>query len=139
MPDMATRERARRGDWLDEFQSELPAYRRRLGRKVAAARALRDWTQGQLATATGINRQAISLLEKGRRGLLVEEVYLIAYATGVPLQWFFGPLDEVPERSTTPEYFSGKPFVSPRPALILFHWSPRRSTSSRRVCAAEID
>jgi transcriptional regulator with XRE-family HTH domain len=57
-----------------------------LGRRIAAARELRDLTQHELAARAGLTQATIARLEKGRKpGLRLETIVAIAEALGVSL------------------------------------------------------
>jgi hypothetical protein len=64
--------------------SNLPV-RERLGRRIRSLRALRGWTQGDLAEASGLHRSYVSSVERGERNVGVENLVLLADAFGVTL------------------------------------------------------
>ena len=61
------------------------SFRVRLGRRIRAERALRNWTQGDLADASGMHRSYVSSVERGERNVGVENLVLIASAFGLTL------------------------------------------------------
>lgn len=72
-----------------------------LGRRVAQARDAADITQEGLARAVGLDRTAITRLEKGERKLNVPELVSIAQALGRPLSFFVdAPVSAVVSRRT---------------------------------------
>ena len=54
-----------------------------IGRVIAAARKQRSLSQEQLALEAGLHRTYISLVERGRKGLTLHSLILIADALGV--------------------------------------------------------
>ena len=72
----------------------------KLGRRIAAARELRDLTQHELATRAGLTQATIARIEKGRKpGLRLETIVAIAETLGVSL-------DGLVSRETEGELFS---------------------------------
>lgn len=61
------------------------AVRIRLGRRIRSLRALRGWTQADLAEASGLHRSYVSSVERGERNVGVENLVLIADAFGLSL------------------------------------------------------
>ncbi|WP_369374650.1 helix-turn-helix domain-containing protein [Promicromonospora sp. Populi] len=63
-----------------------------LGRRLTQARELAGMTQDSLARAVGLDRTAVTRLEKGERKLSVPELVEIAEAVGRPLSYFVAPV-----------------------------------------------
>lgn len=61
----------------------------RFGRRVREAREALGWTQQDLASATGIDRVSLSLIEAGSREVGVSRVYLLAAALRVSPGYLF--------------------------------------------------
>ena len=53
-----------------------------IGRRVAALRQIMDWSQSELGAQIGMNQEAISRAERGKRPFTFEELLAIAAATG---------------------------------------------------------
>lgn len=68
-----------------------------LGRRVAAARAVADLSQQQLADTLGIQRSAVSDIENGVRKLTAVELAPLAAALDCGIGWLLGtePVDSV--------------------------------------------
>ena len=63
----------------------------KLGRRLAAARELRDLTQQELANRAGLTQATIARIEKGRKpGLRLDTIVAIAEALGVSLDALVG-------------------------------------------------
>lgn len=56
-----------------------------IGKRVRLARLSQELTQEQLASAAGISRSFISLIEKGTHGIDVVRLYRLAAVLGMPL------------------------------------------------------
>jgi DNA-binding XRE family transcriptional regulator len=67
---------------LDDADRE---FLRRLGQRVADHRTARGMTQGELASAAGITRGHVCLVEKGRHNVTVVLLRRLADAVGVPV------------------------------------------------------
>jgi transcriptional regulator with XRE-family HTH domain len=67
----------------------LAEYRTHFGHRVAAIRELRQWTQEQLAEASGFDRKTINRIENGRHSPSLDRVFVLADALGVePVELF---------------------------------------------------
>ena len=62
---------------------EVAAFLRVVGRRIRLLRHTQELSQDQLATATGISRSFISLIEHGERGANVTRLYKLARVLGV--------------------------------------------------------
>jgi DNA-binding XRE family transcriptional regulator len=63
----------------------------KLGRRLAAARELRDLTQQALANRAGLTQATIARIEKGRKpGLRLDTIVAVAEALGVSLDALVG-------------------------------------------------
>ncbi len=76
---------------------------RRVGRRVAQARADRGWTQEQLAEAIGIEPVSLSRLETGDRALSLTTLGLIADALGLGLGALIGIEVDLPRADLDPQ------------------------------------
>jgi transcriptional regulator with XRE-family HTH domain len=63
-----------------------------LGQRLTQARELAGMTQDSLARAVGLDRTAVTRLEKGERKLSVPELVAIAETVGQPLSYFVAPV-----------------------------------------------
>ena len=57
--------------------------------RLRLLRAAREWTQEQLAAATGVSRQAINALETERHDPSLDLAYRIASAFALPVEQVF--------------------------------------------------
>ena len=57
--------------------------------RLRVLRAEREWTQEQLASTTGVSRQAINALETERHDPSLDLAYRIAAAFGLPVEQVF--------------------------------------------------
>lgn len=63
-----------------------------IGRRVKAARDARDWTQDQLSQGLGLNdRQSVSDIENGKRGLKPEELLALSDLLDRDIEFFIDP------------------------------------------------
>jgi transcriptional regulator with XRE-family HTH domain len=62
-----------------------------LGKRVRILRLTREMTQDDLATATGMSRSFVSLIEHGAHGIDVVRLLRLAAALEVPLADLLGP------------------------------------------------
>jgi Zn-dependent peptidase ImmA (M78 family)/transcriptional regulator with XRE-family HTH domain len=63
-----------------------------IGYRVKAARELKDWTQNQLCEKLGLNdRQSISDIENGKRGLKPDELVLLTEVLDCEIDFFLDP------------------------------------------------
>ncbi|WP_258907788.1 helix-turn-helix domain-containing protein [Actinokineospora sp. UTMC 2448] len=62
----------------------LAENRARFGHRVAALRQGREWTQEQLAEASGFDRKTINRIENGRHAPSLDRVFVLADALNVP-------------------------------------------------------
>ncbi|MFD0204733.1 MULTISPECIES: helix-turn-helix domain-containing protein [Saccharothrix] len=70
----------------------LAENRARFGHRLAALRQGREWTQEQLAEASGFDRKTINRIENGRHSPSLDRVFVLADALGVaPLELFRWP------------------------------------------------
>ncbi|MEO6087309.1 MAG: helix-turn-helix transcriptional regulator [Umezawaea sp.] len=61
----------------------------RFGHRVATLRLDADWTQEQLAEASGFDRKTINRIENGRHSPSLDRVFVLAIALGVePVELF---------------------------------------------------
>lgn len=59
-----------------------------LGERLRMLREMKDWTQGDLAEASGVEQSSISNYEAGKRaGVPLAHVMRLADALGTPLQF----------------------------------------------------
>lgn len=66
--------------------------RTRFGHRIAALRLERDWTQEQLAEASGFDRKTVNRIENGRHSPSLDRVFILAHALDVqPLELFQRP------------------------------------------------
>jgi predicted nucleotidyltransferase/DNA-binding transcriptional regulator YiaG len=65
-----------------------PPSKESIGRKVAEARRSLGLSQARLARAVGLDRTALSKIERGARGLSALELARMAKALDRPLAWF---------------------------------------------------
>jgi transcriptional regulator with XRE-family HTH domain len=72
-----------------ELPAELVMERQRDGDRIRGLRSARGWNQDQLAEAAGVDRNTVSRIETGSRGLSINAYYLIAQALEVPLWRLF--------------------------------------------------
>lgn len=63
----------------------------RLGERIAEGRALRRFTQAQLAQATSMDRSALAKIETGQRRVSALELANIADALDLRIDWFTSP------------------------------------------------
>lgn len=61
------------------------ARRRALGDRIREERTARKLSQERLAELAGLDRQAINKIELGRQAVLIDNLFRIARALGVPL------------------------------------------------------
>lgn len=79
-----------------------------LGERIIRARDLAGQSQVALGNSVGLNRSAISRLEKGERKVSVPELVLIAQALGRPLSFFVSePVPAVVSRRQDSEHAHG--------------------------------
>ena len=71
----------------DDGISELPSYDQVMGGAIRCVRDARGMTQQELAGASNLSVNYISLLETGRRGLSDHALRRIARALKVPILW----------------------------------------------------
>jgi transcriptional regulator with XRE-family HTH domain len=60
-----------------------------LGRRIRRRRVKMGFSQLRLAREAGLSKSFISFLERGKRGILLENVLVLAPALGVKPGWFF--------------------------------------------------
>lgn len=56
-----------------------------LGKRIAEARALLNWSQRELAEIVGLSRSSVNSVERGQQHLLVGDAILIAKVLGLRL------------------------------------------------------
>lgn len=79
-----------------------------LGRRLASSREVAGMTQTDLAQAVGLDRSAVSRMEKGERKLSVPELVTVAQALGRPLAFFVDePVTAVVNRRRDAEHSHG--------------------------------
>lgn len=66
-----------------------------IGARIKRVRETRRLTQAQLAAALGVERQAVTNWERGRRPTL-ENLYQISIKTSVAMEWFMDGPDNLP-------------------------------------------
>ena len=66
-----------------------------IGARIKRVRETHQLTQAQLAAALGVERQAVTNWERGRRPTL-ENLYQISKNTNVPMEWFMSGADDMP-------------------------------------------
>jgi XRE family transcriptional regulator, aerobic/anaerobic benzoate catabolism transcriptional regulator len=67
-------------------EPDAEAYLRALGKRVRILRLTRELTQEELAAASGMSRNFVSLIEHGAHGVDVVRLLRLAAALGVPLE-----------------------------------------------------
>ena len=67
----------------DDADPECTAFLRMVGRRIRVLRYQREMTQEELADATGISRNFISVIEHGQHGMNLIRLLAIARAVGV--------------------------------------------------------
>lgn len=60
-----------------------------LGRRVAQARSIVEWTQARLAERVGVERSVLAKIESGTRRVSASELVALAAALERPVDWFF--------------------------------------------------
>jgi transcriptional regulator with XRE-family HTH domain len=70
--------------------TEVAVWLRGLGRRVRLLRLTREMTQDELATASGMSRSFVSLIEHGAHGVDVVRLLRLAAALEVPLGELLG-------------------------------------------------
>ena len=63
--------------------------RRLIGTRLRSLRMARGWSQEQLGERAGLDRRTISSIELGSRSPLLDHLFLIADALGVPARRIF--------------------------------------------------
>jgi len=71
-------------------------HRRAVGKKIRALRLAQGLTQEALALRSGVTRNVLIDVESGRRGILYERLFDIAYALNLPISTLF-EFDTPPE------------------------------------------
>jgi transcriptional regulator with XRE-family HTH domain len=66
-----------------------------IGARIKRVRETRRMTQAQLAAVLGVERQAVTNWERGRRPTL-ENLYQISKNTNVAMEWFMAGRDDLP-------------------------------------------
>jgi len=66
---------------------------RLIGDRIRIARAYRKWNQDELGEAIGVTFQQVQKYENAANRVSVSRLMSIAVATGMPLSFFFEPLD----------------------------------------------
>jgi transcriptional regulator with XRE-family HTH domain len=74
----------------DRGELDPEAYLRALGKRVRILRLTRELTQEELATAAGMSRSFVSLIEHGSHGVDVIRLIRLAAALDVPLAELIG-------------------------------------------------
>ena len=69
---------------------DVDLWLRALGRRVRILRLTKEMTQDDLATAAGMSRSFVSLIEKGSHGVDVVRLLRLAAALDVPLAELIG-------------------------------------------------
>jgi transcriptional regulator with XRE-family HTH domain len=67
------------------MEDDADAFEAALAVVIHEHRAQRGWSLERLASAAGLHRTSIGLVERGSRGLSAAAAYRIAAALGVPL------------------------------------------------------
>lgn len=76
-----------------------------LAARIAEARKAADMTQEHLAAAIGVDRTALSLIEKGERKASAVELVKLAAVLDIPLAWFVrDPLPAMTRRREAVEF-----------------------------------
>ncbi len=63
--------------------------RKKFGRRIIGLRGERDWTQEDLAAASGISTRSISSIENGVYSVTLDTIQKLARGLGVPLAELF--------------------------------------------------
>ena len=71
-----------------------------IGQRIRLARELRKMTQGELAEACGITRQAVVLWEKGESEPGAAKLYKAADFLGATIEWLLTGSGEGPESNS---------------------------------------
>jgi transcriptional regulator with XRE-family HTH domain len=79
----------------------LAENRTRFGHRIAALRLQRDWTQEQLAEASGFDRKTVNRIENGRHSPSLDRVFILADALGIQPPELFHRPGPWPEPSQT--------------------------------------
>jgi transcriptional regulator with XRE-family HTH domain len=74
---------------MDDTEKEL---RRAVGRRLRSARRLVELTQEEVATAAGVSRSMVALVEQGTHGIDVYRLRRMAVAVGMDLAELFDEL-----------------------------------------------
>ena len=74
----------------DSGELDLEEYLRALGKRVRILRLTRELTQEELATAAGMSRSFVSLIEHGSHGIDVVRLIRLAAALDIPLAELLG-------------------------------------------------
>ena len=70
----------------DSADVDVEGYLRALGKRIRILRLTRELTQEELAAATGMSRNFVSLVEQGSSGVDVVRLVRIAAALEVPIE-----------------------------------------------------
>jgi transcriptional regulator with XRE-family HTH domain len=78
---------------MDDNENEL---RRTIGKRLRLARLVAELTQDQVATAAGVSRSMVALIEHGAHGVDVYRLRRMAAASGTSLTALFDEPDGRP-------------------------------------------
>lgn len=67
----------------------LPNIRKKFGARITGLRDERNWTQEDLAAASGVSTRSISSIENGVYSVTLDTAYKLARALGLPLAELF--------------------------------------------------
>ncbi len=70
--------------------------KQQLGMRIAYLRKVRGWSQLDLSLESGVNRNYISDLEKGRRNPTLDVLERISDAFGITLEVLFKGVENIP-------------------------------------------
>lgn len=70
--------------------------KQQLGMRIAYLRKVRGWSQLDLSLESGVNRNYISDLEKGRRNPTLDVLERISDAFGITLEVLFKGVESIP-------------------------------------------
>ncbi|MBI3899486.1 MAG: helix-turn-helix transcriptional regulator [Gammaproteobacteria bacterium] len=89
---VVNRNTTRRSDRSERNAKNHPL-RRQLADRLRLLRKVRKWSQGQVADASGLHRTYISLVERGRCNISLDNLERLADAFGIGAADLIGPDD----------------------------------------------
>ncbi|MBI3900013.1 MAG: helix-turn-helix transcriptional regulator [Gammaproteobacteria bacterium] len=79
-----------------EHKAKNHPLRHQLADRLRLLRKVREWSQGQVADASGLHRTYISLVERGQCNISIDNLERLADAFGVEAADLIGPADSTP-------------------------------------------